>query len=71
MTRRRNLDKHNHQVGDGSYLLYCINNIPCKRVCNVCRSEVDPGKKLQTQQERNPSPYRHYDYLSIWEVNFE
>ena len=62
--------KHNHRAGDGSYLLYGIDGIPFKRACNECRKEVDPTGKLETHEERFPSPWRHYQYLNIWESAF-
>lgn len=64
-----------HRAGDGSYLLYDMNDIPCKRVCPKCHAEVvarSPMSKLErgTVTERAlarvAALQEEYVHLNLW-----
>ena len=61
-----------HRAGDGSYLLFdTLNNIPCKRACDLCRSRVDPSGKLRCEGwwERNVAAARARAMsLNLWYI---
>lgn len=57
-----------HRAGDGSYLLYDLNQIPTKRACDKCRRLIDPDRKLQKAYDREADLAR-YHHMMIFQPN--